>query len=288
MKTFTHSPRSQPVHRSLAIAAALLCSPLAAAQDVLPVELLEERNLVGLGVFAVPDYYGSGDYQAAVAPVLHYNFGEDRYVRVLGPEILANLVPRKDWRAGPLIRWRMRRDDDVDDEVVSRMRPVATATEIGAFVAYHMPLTQGQPMHKLVFSADVVGNTNNVYDGATGNIRVNYVHPFPQPVAGQQLIGSIGFGLFFASKDFNRKYFGIRDTDEVLFPERGGLIYDPDPSVTSIKIPFSLTTQLNPEWLMTFGGRYERLLDDAKDSPVVEGRGDADQWTVGIAFSYLF
>ena len=279
---------SMPSPRSLAIAAALLCPPLATAQEVLPLQLLDERNVVGLGAFAVPDYYGSSNYQAAAAPVLHYNFGTDQYIRVLGPEITANLLPRKDWRAGPLLRWRMRRDDDADDEVVARMRPVATATEVGAFVAYHMPLTQGQPLHKLVFSADVVGNTNNVYDGATGNLRVNYVHPFPQQVGGMQLVGTIGFGLFFASKDFNRTYFGIQGDDLLLFPERGGVPYDPDPSVTSIKIPFSLTSQLNPEWLMTVGGRYERLLDDAKDSPLVRDRGDADQWTVGIAFSYLF
>jgi len=274
--------------RSLAIAAALLCSPLAAAQDLLPLEFPNDRNLVGLGAIAVPDYYGSSNYQAAAAPLLRYNFGAERYIQVLGPEITANLLPRKDWHAGPLLRWRMRRDDDADDEVVSRMRPVATATEVGAFVAYHMPLTQGQPLHKLVFSADVVGNTNNVYNGATGNLRVNYFHPFPQQVAGLELIGSIGFGLFFASNDFNRKYFGIEGSDLLLFPERGGVPYDPDPSVTSIKIPFSLTTQLNPEWLMTVGGRYERLLNDAKDSPLVRERGDADQWTVGIAFSYLF
>jgi len=274
--------------RSLAIAAALLCSPLAAAQDLLPLEFPNDRNLVGLGAIAVPDYYGSSNYQAAAAPLLRYNFGAERYIQVLGPEITANLLPRKDWHAGPLLRWRMRRDDDADDEVVGRMRPVATATEVGAFVAYHMPLTQGQPLHKLVFSADVVGNTNNVYNGATGNLRVNYFHPFPQQVAGLELIGSIGFGLFFASNDFNRKYFGIEGSDLLLFPERGGVPYDPDPSVTSIKIPFSLTTQLNPEWLMTVGGRYERLLNDAKDSPLVRERGDADQWTVGIAFSYLF
>lgn len=278
----------KPGSRNLAIAAALLVSPLAAAQEMIPIELPDDRNLIGLGVFAVPDYYGSSNYDAAAAPILRYNFGANRYVQVLGPEITVNLVPRKDWRAGPVLRWRARRDDDVDDEIISRMQPVATATELGAFVAYHMPLTPGQPLHKVVFGADIVGNTNNVYNGATGNLRVDYFHPFPQSVAGMELVGSIGFGLFFASNDFNRKYFGINGSDIGLFPERLGVGYDPDPSVTSIKIPFSLTTQLNPRWLMTVAGRYERLLDDAKDSPLVEGRGDADQWKVGVAFSYLF
>ena len=80
---------------------------------------------------------------SAAAPLLHYNFdawGNPMYVQVIGPEIRLNLVPRKDWRAGPLIRWRSRRDDDVDNEVVKQMQPIPSATELGAFVAYHLPL----------------------------------------------------------------------------------------------------------------------------------------------------
>jgi outer membrane scaffolding protein for murein synthesis (MipA/OmpV family) len=55
-----------------------------------------------------------------------------------------------------------------------------------------------------------------------------------------------------------------------------------------VKIPFSLSTQVNRQWLLTFGGRYERLLNDAKDSPVVQRHGDANQWQVGVAATYLF
>jgi outer membrane protein len=43
-----------------------------------------------------------------------------------------NLSPDRRWHAGPLLRVRPRRDDDVDDTIVSRMRPVASATELGA------------------------------------------------------------------------------------------------------------------------------------------------------------
>jgi outer membrane scaffolding protein for murein synthesis (MipA/OmpV family) len=55
-----------------------------------------------------------------------------------------------------------------------------------------------------------------------------------------------------------------------------------------VKIPFSLSSQVSRNWLLTFAGRYERLLNDAKDSPVVNRRGDANQWQVGIAATYLF
>jgi hypothetical protein len=208
-------------------------------------------------------------------------------VQIVGPEIRLNVVPRQELRAGPLIRWRSRRDDDVESDVVGRMQPIASATEIGAFVAYHMPL-DANPLHKVVFTGDVTWNTNNVYSGATGNVRATYYHPFQSGMMGKPLLGTIGFGLFFASDHFNDRYFGIHGSDVLLYPERNGVPYTAESGVTSIKIPFTLSSQVDPKWLITLGGRYEKLLNDAKDSPVVERHGNDNQWTLGIAASYLF
>lgn len=275
---------------ALAAAGALLASPMASAQDMLPLELPENINLIGLAVASVPDYYGSSKNDAAVGPLARYHFqGGNRYVQVLGPEVTLNLLEQKEFRAGPILRWRGRRDDDVDDDVVKRMRPVPSATELGAFAAYHLFLDPARPLHKVVFSADVTGNTNNVYNGATGNLRATYYYPFPQSwMGGRSTIGTVGFGMFFASGDFNRRYFGVTGSDVALYPSLGGREYVPDSGLTSIKIPFSVTTQLDKRWLLTVGGRYERLLNDAKDSPVVDQRGDASQWGIGAAVSYLF
>jgi outer membrane scaffolding protein for murein synthesis (MipA/OmpV family) len=55
-----------------------------------------------------------------------------------------------------------------------------------------------------------------------------------------------------------------------------------------VKIPFTLMAQLNPKWLLFFAGRYERLLGDAKDSPIVDRHGDSNQWSLGVAATYLF
>jgi MipA family protein len=277
--------------RSTAIAAslAMLCGA-AAAQELIPMQLPRDSgNLVGLGVFSVPDYYGSDDYKAAAAPIVRYQWNETQYVQLLGPELRANLMPyRTDLRAGPLIRFRQRRDDDVDDSVVKHMRPVASATEIGAFIDYHMPIDPANPLHKVVFSADLVGNTTGVYSGPSGNVRATYWYPFPQGFMGRPLLGTVGFGLFFASDHFNDRYFGVHGTDVLLFPKQAGREYKAEGGITSIKIPFSLTSQVDPKWLVTFAGRYERLLGDAADSPVAKDRGDENQWIIGVAASYLF
>jgi len=281
--------QSKLLGAGLAATAAMLFSHGASAQEI-PLQFSGETNLIGLGAFAVPDFYGSDKQEGAAAPLLHYNFdawGNPMYIQVIGPEIRLNLSPVREWRAGPLIRWRQRRDDDVDNGVVKRMQPIASATELGAFVAYHMPL-DNNPLHKVVFTGDVTWNTNNVYDGATGNIRATYFHPFQSGLGGKPLLGTIGFGLFFASDHFADRYFGIHGSDVDLFPERGGVPYRADGGLTSIKIPFSLSSQIDPKWLLTLGGRYEHLLNDAKDSPVVERHGNENQWVIGIAASYLF
>lgn len=281
--------RPKLLSAGLAAAAAMLFSQNGAAQEIIPMQIPQDFNLVGLGVFSVPDYYGSDDYEARAAPLVRYAWSDTQYVQLIGPELRANVVPyRTDLRAGPLIRFRQRRDDDVSDSVVKHMRPVASATEIGAFLDYHMPLEPGRPLHKVIFSADIVGNTTGVYSGPSGNIRATYVYPFAQGLFGKPLLGTLGFGLFFASDHFNDRYFGIHGADVALFPQRAGRAYKAEGGLTSIKVPFSLTSQVDPKWLVTVAGRYERLLGDAADSPVVKDRGSENQWVVGVAASYLF
>ncbi len=275
-------------YKTFAAAAAMLAAQGAMAQATIPFEYPAKINIIGLGIASVPDYYGSTKNEGAIGPLARYWFGGERYVQLLGPELTLNLVDRPDFRAGPVIRVRGRRDDDVDDDVVKRMRPIASTTEVGVFASYHMYLDRNQPLHKLVLEGDIVGNTGDTYDGATGNLGVNYIYPFQKAPVGTQMVGAIGLGMFFASSSFNRAYFGVTGSDVALFPERGGAEFLPDSGVTSVKIPVSLTTRVNKQWLVTVGGRYERLLGDAKDSPVVDGRGDANQWAIGAAVSYMF
>jgi outer membrane scaffolding protein for murein synthesis (MipA/OmpV family) len=280
--------RLKRLSAGLAASAAVLFGQAARAQEIIPMQIPEDTNLIGLGVFSVPDYYGSDDYEAKAAPLLHYGFGIDQYVQIVGPEIRVNLMPRKDLRVGPLLRFRERRDNDVSDSVVKHMQHIPAASEIGVFAQYHLPMDPNQPLNKVVFQADFTYNTTGVYDGATGNLRATYFYPFPQAVMGYSLIGSLGFGLFFASDHFADRYFGVNGSDIALFPELGGNRYKAQGGLTSIKIPFSLTTQVDPKWLVTVAGRYERLLSDAADSPVVKNRGSENQWIIGIAGSYLF
>jgi outer membrane scaffolding protein for murein synthesis (MipA/OmpV family) len=283
--------KSKLLGAGLAATAAMMFSQGAFAQagGVAP-EFDAGKNMVGAGIFSIPDFYGSDKYKAAGAPVIHYNFdawGYPMYVQFIGNELRLNVSPVQDWVGGPLLRFRQRRDDDVDNEVVKRMMPVPSATEIGGFVSYNLPL-DANPQHKVVFTGDVTWNTTGVYNGATGNLKATYFHPFEGGVGGYPLLGAVGFGLFFASDHFMDKYFGVRGSDLLLYPERGGVPYIAKSGLASIKIPFMLSSQVDKNWNVMVAGRYEHLMEDAKDSPIVKQHGSDSQWTIGIAAAYVF
>jgi outer membrane scaffolding protein for murein synthesis (MipA/OmpV family) len=280
----------------LALSGAMLFIAGAGAQEVIPVEMPQEVNMVGAGAFGLPDFYGSEDYHPEGEGFLHVNFGNGMWLRVIGPEVRLNVLPSnmtldygqfRNLRAGFLYRARPTRDTDVDDAVVRQMRRIPAASELGIFASYEWPLP-GDPQHKVVFGADVAYNTNNLYGGATGSIKATYFYPFPQGLGGRPLLGSAGFSLFFASDHFTDRYFGINGADLAAFPERGGTPYRPEGGLTSIRIPFQLMSQFDRHWGLTLAGRYERLLGDAKDSPIVDRRGSENQWVFGAAVNYAF
>jgi len=276
----------------LAASAALLAFAGATAQNIVPVELPTENNTIGAGAFAMPDFYGAEDFHAEGTALLHANLGYGTWLELIGPELRVNLVPNfytqlQQFRGGIVYRARPSRDDDMGDEVVRRMRRIPYSTEVGVFASYTLPL-DANPMHKVVVRGDVTWNTNSVYDGAVGTIDATYFHPFGQQLWGRSLIGSAGVSLFFASDHFTSRYFGIENEDLLLFPERAGIPYRPEGGLASVRVPVSLTAQLDPHWSFTVSGRYERLLDAAADSPIVRQRGNENQWQVGATVNYYF
>ena len=126
-------------------------------------------------------------------------------------------------------------------------------------------------------------DTGDTHEGTTASARVNYFHPFSE-----RLIGNIGVGIAYGDDKFTETYFGVTGSDVALYPSLGGRPYEPSGGLTGVRMPFGVTTPLSPQWMLSAGGRYERLLGDAEDSPIVDERGDANQWFFGLGAAYLF
>lgn len=261
-----------------AVLAALLLAPAAHAEIAVPIEGLD-INLIGFAVASVPDYWGSSNNEGAFGPYGRYQFqGTERYVEVLGPQVKLNLLNDKNWRLGPILRYRSARDHDVNDNVVRRMDKVDSVVEGGAFVGYKMPLSS-TPLHQINFSADAEGGSN----GTEAHLSMMYMRPFSKTI-----IGNIGLGMTYGNSKFMDNYFGVTSAHDIaLYPTRGGRAYNPSSGVVGWNIPFGISAFVSQDWIVSGGARYEKLVSDASNSPVVK-RGDSSQWQFGVGVAYLF
>jgi len=259
--------------------AALLLAPTAYADIAIPVDSIDV-NLVGLVVGAVPDYYGSSHEKGEVGAYGRYQFeGSQRYILLLGPQLSLNLLNDSNWRAGPLIKYRSARDSNVNNNTVSQMDKVDSAIEGGVFLQYKLPLSD-VPLHQMTFGGDVEGGKN----GTEAHLQAMYYQPFSKT-----LIGNIGVGMTYGNNKFMETYFGVTSAHDIsLYPSLGGQPYNASSGVVGWNIPFGLSTFLNQNWLLSAGGRYERLVSDAKNSPVVDQSGNANQWIGGVGLAYVF
>jgi outer membrane protein len=256
-----------------------LSVPVAHAQLLPPVDV-EEVNLVGIAAGVAPDYMGSGHTKGAGAPLFRYQFsGTQRYVAWVGPTGYFNVLNDENWRFGPMANFRPGRGSDVEDDVVKRMVGINNAWEGGVFLQYRYKLSE-QKMHQILFTIDVAGSGN----GTVGNPRVLWWQPL-----GPSTLLNVGLGTTIANGKWMQTYFGVTNASDIaLYPSLGGQPFNAGSGVKGVNIPFGITQSLSKEWLLSVGGRYEKLMNDAKDSPVTSQRGKDNQWIGGVGISYLF
>ena len=98
---------------------------LAGEDDISEVAGGAGAGFIGLGAAYKPDYEGSDDYDAKIAPFGRYNWASGRNISLggtSGSESAARVkgnILRKEGRdgleLGPVLQYRMKRDDDVDN-----------------------------------------------------------------------------------------------------------------------------------------------------------------------------
>lgn len=239
----------------------------------------EGVNIAAIGVAGVPDYIGSDDQEAVPAIIARYYFSSGkRYVQLLGPQLSLNLLNHDVFQLGPQILYRKKRDDDVEDDVVKRMRTIDSTTEGGIFAAAVWRL-EGDNRHRFSVRAD--WQTSN--KGGEGTFTVNYYRPLSQ-----KIVMNVGGGLGFSNDKWARTYFGVEDTDVALFPSLGGQPYQPKGGLNDYRVNFGVIAHLKPQWHLFAGARYLRLRSDVADSPIVSERGDKNQWVYGAAIGYAW
>ncbi len=233
---------------------------------------------VGLGVGFAPDYDGSDDYKGVPTWRFSANnlYHPDTNITLAGPALRSNFVASPHLRAGVSGLYVPKRDD-VDDKAVDRMKSTDSSLLLGGIFGWDFLL---QP------AADLTAALDLRYDVANGNgylitPRLTYSNRLPDSRY------SIGAELFsnWASDDYMSEYFGVSASDAA----RSGLNRDnPNAGFKDVGLALNVNYRITDHWSTTLLGSYTRLLGDAADSPIVDDRGNANQFFGGVTINYRF
>jgi len=226
---------------------------------------------VGLGLGATPDYEGSEDYQAVPLPYVSVAWSNYMAINLLGNKAKVNLIPSPIWKGG-LIGEYIPERDDVDNNRVDRLQDVDTSIMLGGFFGFEY--------NKWSASIEAMQDAADGNDGAIIRLNGGYKIPIDQT-------WNLSLGAFttWADEDYMEAYFTIDGADSA----RSGLkTFDADSGFKDVGL--NLTASYKPWEHWGFMGLvgYKRLLGDAKDSPVVDDEGNANQFSGGVLAFYRF
>ena len=240
-------------------------------------ELPEIRNYVAVAAGVVPDYLGSNDYTFGGAPAGLIKFGSsERFARLIVTELSVNVLDSRNWQFGPVLNYRLARDD-VDDDVVDRMSDIDGTMEAGVLGGWTW-IGDDDPRHRFSVSAEFLHDVGDAHDGYIISASARYFQPVTLP-----LTLSIGASVTYGSSDYMQTYFGV-DSDNAA---RSGLSqFNADSGLRDVRIPLMAIYSLSPNWHLAGGLVYSRLLGDASESPIVDDRGSSNQLFAGLGVAY--
>jgi outer membrane protein len=226
---------------------------------------------VGAGVGMVPDYEGSEDYEAVPIPYVNVKWDNHMSVNLLANKAKVNLIPSPIWRGG-LIGEYIPERNNVDNSKVDDLKTVDAALMLGGFFGFDYQNWSA--------SVEAMADVADGNDGAIIRLNAGYRIPIDQA-------WNISLGAFttWADDDYMEAYFEIDAADAA----RSGLsTFDADSGFKDLGLNLTVTFKPWQHWGFMGLASYKRLLGDAKDSPVVDDEGDANQFMGGILVFYRF
>jgi outer membrane protein len=157
------------------------------------------------------------------------------------------------------------------------MTEIDDTVEAGAFLGVNWKIN-GDRRHRIVADVEALFDVGGEHDGVIGTLSARYWLP-----VGKMFDVVLGIGFQYADSDYMNTYFGVSPTDSSL---SGLPIYDADGGTCNFRIFPGVVMHLSPKWHLAAGVRYQRLVGDAEDSPVVKDAGSADQFIAGLGVAY--
>jgi outer membrane protein len=240
-----------------------------------------ERNrsyyYLALGTALTPDYDGSNRHEALPLIIARW-MKRGRYVEMVGAKLRANLIAESLWQFGPVLRWRRARSN-VGSHAVSRMEHIDGALEAGGFFGATLR-DPNAPERSLGVEIEVMKDVWGVHNGYLVNLEASGGLPFRD-----KWMIHVSVNSSYGSGNYMQTYFGVNASDAL----RSGLpTYTPEAGFKDVGVSATLSYSITDHWGVSMTGYYQRLINDAADSPVVARVGSPNQFTVTLMGTYLF
>ena len=226
-------------------------------------------GMVGLGAGMAPDYEGSEDNTGVPLFLFQHNYDSGRFFKLNGPKLKVNLLADKQVSLGPVLKYRFERDD-VDNGRVDDMDKVDSAFEAGVF--------GGVNINNVLLGLELLADVSDEHDGYLAEVSAGY-----RWQAMPALSVTPTLFLTYADDDYMDTYFGVNPGNKgsSTLPN-----YSADSGLKDVGV--NVVAHYTPweQWGVMGLFSYKALLNDAKDSPIVDDEGDDKQFMLGLMVTY--
>jgi MipA family protein len=244
---------------------------------------------LGIGGGYGPSYEGSDDYTLFPAPLAQGSLsGFDFGAR--GPGLYVDLVRDSNaegnvkFLAGPLVRVRTDRNNNIKDPVVRSLGKEDVAIEIGATAGVSFSKVLN-PFDSLTLSTDIQWDVAKTHRGRLISPNISYSTPLSTAIFTNLSLSATHVDGNYADTYFSIDAAGSAASGLPVFDAKGGW----KSYGASLLGGVDLSGDVRDGGWGVFGlVSYSRLTGDAKRSPVTAIRGDADQWFLAGGISYTF
>ncbi len=219
------------------------------------------------GVGTAPDYPGSDSYQAV--PDLGFTFGSLKWGKVnTGNGIYA--IPANGFAFSGAFRYIGARKASDNPELFG-LDDIDATVELGFGITYRQ--TNWQAFAEVRHG--IGGHT-----GVTGTVGADLIF---RP--DDRWTITAGPRLNLGNDEYASTYFGVTPAEALLSPNFGAYSASGGPLGAGIEI--EATYRIDNDWAVVGAVTYEKLLNDASDSPITTFGSD-DQWSIRIGLSRAF
>ena len=238
----------------------------------------ESRGFAVMGVGALPEFEGAKNFRIVPFGVAQFS-AKGIGFELDGLQLRSDFLKDTFWRAGPLVNFVVPRSNSVEEAAVSALPSVDLAIEFGGYIGFKTPfggLNEGTLSGFISARQDVSGS----HDGLLITADVEYFFAI-----NRMLRIGIGANATYTNDSYMETYFSVNNQGSAV---SGLAQFEAGSGVKDVGVEIYSILSFNPRWGFFSRVAFNRLLQDAAKSPIVQNAGTRDQLFFGGGVFYRF